>query len=116
MKEQIGQLMKRKIPRLITVNPRLRKKMEKQYPDLKPFFSDKYLCKETVFYVGYEDDTHVDEQGIIHLNMEFFKFMVSALNEFFRTYRRGAKLESSFAGFIALLSGELSYGKELSLH
>jgi hypothetical protein len=79
---------------------------------LKPFFSSRYLKEETVFVVDLEEETYVDTKGVIHLDVDLFKFMVSALNEFFRTYKKSTNLKSSFAGFIALLSGELSYGKE----
>jgi len=89
------------------VDPKLKKEMEDLYPDLKPFFSPRYLKDETVFSVCKEQVVYVDKYGVMHLGTDTFRFMVSAMNEFFRCYKKGVDLRDAFAGFIRLLSGGL---------
>jgi hypothetical protein len=89
--------------------------MEEAFPDLKTLFSGAHLQEETVFYVDDVESPFVDEQGIIHVNLNFFRYMVSAMNEFFRTYKQGMELKLAFSGLINLLSGEL-YGSSHERH
>jgi hypothetical protein len=92
-----------------------REGVENLYPDLKQFFTEDYLSEETVFVIGDNEKPFVDEAGVIHVNKDFFRYVVSALNEFFRTYQQGVDLKTAFAGLIALLSGEI-YGNASQYH
>lgn len=105
--------MNNPLPRLIRVHPILRPKMEELYPELKPFFSDQFLKDETVFSVNGSKKPFVDEDGVIHVDMTFFRFMVSAMNEFFRSYQQGVELKFAFTGLMDLLSGGM-YGRQYS--
>ena len=107
--------MNKQIPRLIKVHPKLLPKMEELYPDLKPFFSTRLLKEETVFSVLPDQKTFVDDSGVMFLNMDTFRYIVSALNEFFRTYQQGENLKAAFVGFMNLLSGEV-YGNYQKCH
>jgi hypothetical protein len=79
--------------------------MEELYPELKALLSEEFITEETVFEVNGSDTPYVDEKGIIHVDINFFRYMVSAISEFFRTYQQGVELKQAFAGLIKLLSG-----------